>query len=219
MRPPFSPLLALILALPASAETLCEGTPVSVSAPPAQTERLCRAVQAALPQLAACGLALETPVSITLADSLPGDCLGLYHCGEDRIELVSPEALSGQRRADGVFASLPDDRYFDSIVAHELAHAAHDARPCPSGLCLATSEYLAYNFQILGLTPEDRARVEATLDMRSPVSHDAVNAMILLFAPDAFAARAWAHLNQRADPCAYLRHVAAGDFTFDRPAR
>ncbi|MBY6005425.1 hypothetical protein KUV62_15985 [Salipiger bermudensis] len=218
MRLPF-PLLALVLALPASAETLCEGTPVRMTAPPAQAETLCTAVQQALPRLAACGLALETPVSITLTDSLPGDCLGLYHCGEQRIELLAPEALSEQRRTDGVFAALPDARYFDSIVMHELAHAAHDARPCPSGLCLATSEYLAYNFQILGLAPEDRARVEASLDMQSPVSHDAVNKIVLLFAPDAFAARAWAHLNQRDDPCAYLRHVAAGDFTFDRPAR
>ena len=218
MRLPFQ-LFALVLALPVAAETRCEGTPVSIAAPPLHAERLCTAVQAALPNLAACGLALETPVSITLTDRLPGDCLGLYHCGEQRIELLAPDALSETRHADGVFAGLSDDHFFDSVVMHELAHAAHDAQPCPSGLCLATSEYLAYNFQIMGLAAEDRARVEAALDMQSPVSHDAVNKVILLFAPNAFAARAWAHLNQRDDPCDYLRHVAAGDFTFDRPAR
>ena len=80
----------------------------------------------------------------------------------------------------------------------------------------ATSEYLAYNMQIMSLAPEDRAHVEAVIDMGERVSHDEISAMVLFFSPDTFASRAWAHLNQRDDPCAYLRHVAKGDFTFDR---
>lgn len=202
----------------ARADVLCPGTGVSVSgAGPATEARVCAIVEEAAPGLAACGLPLETPLSLTLVDDLPQGCLGLYHCGESRIEILSPDRLAQRRRPGSLFATLPVDSYFDSIVVHELTHAAHDALPCPSGVCLATSEYLAYNMQIMSLAPEDRARVEAAIDMGERVSHDEISAMVLFFSPDAFASRAWAHLNQRGDPCAYLRHVAKGDFTFDRP--
>ncbi|APX24298.1 MAG: hypothetical protein CML50_15900 [Rhodobacteraceae bacterium] len=201
----------------ARAELLCPGTEITVSgADPATEARVCAIVEDAAPGLAACGLPLETPLSLTLVDDLPQGCLGLYHCGEGRIEILSPDLLTQRRLPGSLFAAVPGAPYFDSIVVHELAHAAHDALPCPSGVCLATSEYLAYNMQIMSLAPEDRAHVEAVIDMGERVSHDEISAMVLFFSPDTFASRAWAHLNQRDDPCAYLRHVAKGDFTFDR---
>lgn len=214
-------LFLAFLSLPApsvGAGLLCEGAPVTVlGGDAAVAERVCRVATRAVPGLAQCGLPVTRMVTIRVVEDGLGDgCVGLYHCGADLIEVLAPARLEAQRGQDGLFGAVPTDRFFDSIVVHELAHAAHDALPCPAGICLATSEYLAYNSQIMALSAEDRSVLMASIDMERTVSHDELNASILFFKPDAFAARAWAHLNQREDPCTYLRHVAEGDFTFDR---
>ena len=51
---------------------------------------VCDVVAAALPVLAACNLPLSAPLRIDVVDDLPGGCVGLYHCGEDRIEILTP---------------------------------------------------------------------------------------------------------------------------------
>ncbi|ANT63135.1 hypothetical protein AYJ57_20970 (plasmid) [Salipiger sp. CCB-MM3] len=209
----------LLLPMRAEADLLCPGTLVTARAPAesAVEERICAVVVEAAAQLNTCGLPITRPVQILVIDGSLGDgCVGLYHCGEDLIEVLAPDRLEANRSRDGIFDAVPTDRFFDSIIVHELAHAAHDALPCPSGLCLATSEYLAYNSQIMSLEPDDQRAVMARIDMEETVKHDEVNAAILFFKPNVFAARAWAHLNQRDDPCEYLRHVANGVFTFDR---
>lgn len=212
--------LAILLArVPgAGAALVCDGASVTVrAAEAAVAERVCRVVTRVAPKLAECGLPLTRVVTIDIVEGGLGDgCVGLYHCGDDLIEVLAPELLEAQREKSGLFGPIPADLFFDSVVVHELAHAAHDALPCPAGACLATSEYLAYNSQIMSLSAADQSAIMASIDMERTVNHDELNASILFFKPDAFAARAWAHLNQRDDRCDYLRHVAEGDFTFDR---
>ncbi|MCA0996076.1 DUF6639 family protein [Alloyangia pacifica] len=210
---------SLVVSCPAvRAEFACDGVPVrTLAADAAVEERVCAIAEQAAQQLARCGLPLTREVTIRVVDEGLGDgCVGLYHCGQDLIEILSPQRLEVQRKEQSLFSNLATQRFFDSVVVHELAHAAHDALPCPSGVCLATSEYLAYNHQIMSLSSVDREAVMASIDMDRIVQHDEVNASILFFKPDTFAARAWAHLNQREDACDYLRHIARGDFTFDR---
>ncbi|EPX81851.1 DUF6639 family protein [Salipiger mucosus] len=208
-------LFAICLASPVVAEEVCPGGLFRVSAPDAAlSARICKVAEAAVPELAACGLPIARPVRISVVESFESDCMGLYHCGEDLVEVLSPEGLARVRRPDSLFAPLTDATYFDSIVVHELAHAAYDAVPCPFDSCLAESEYLAYTSQIASLPEADRAAVEAGIPMDTRVTHDAVNDIMLMFAPDRFAQSAWAHLNQREDPCAYTRMVADGRIAF-----
>ncbi|KUF11557.1 DUF6639 family protein [Pseudoponticoccus marisrubri] len=210
-------LAALLWALPGTAsETLCPGIDIRVTTQDVGLAgRTCRAAGAAIETFAACGHSLDTGLSITILDRLDPVCLGLFHCGTDRIEVLSPAAIATTRRPDGIFAHVPAERMFDSIVLHEMTHALYDGTPCPFRHCVATSEYLAYAFQIDALSPEDRAPIAARMDLAQPVKRDAINAMLLMLAPDRFALNAWAHLEQRADRCAWIDGILQGGIVFD----
>ena len=105
------------------------------------------------------------------------------------------------------------------MIFHELAHAAYDGTPCPFGdTCRATMDYLAYSLQIRALDEATREKMGLHPVPQTPVSADEINAMILLLAPDRFAAKAYAHLMQQPDPCAFVAQVAAGKVFFDYAA-
>ncbi|WP_135507479.1 DUF6639 family protein [Roseovarius aestuariivivens] len=200
----------------ASEPVLCPQTSVTVEAAnPEDAARSCRAAQTAIAQMTQCEMPLDRPITLTLREELAKDCLGLYHCGEDRIDLLSPRALEEARSETSAFAHLPTPRFFDTLVAHELAHAAFDARPCPLESCVVAAEYLAYTAQVRVLTEAERAPFKAMTETRT-ISRDEINVMLLFMAPQSFARKAWAHLNQRPDPCAFVGQVMSGHVLMDR---
>jgi hypothetical protein len=99
---------ALTAAAAHAAPTRCPGGEITVDAPePAQAERICRAAEAAATRLSRCGLPLPGPVEIVLGASLPAGCMGLYHCGEGRIDLLTPEAFAASRSAEAPSPRCP----------------------------------------------------------------------------------------------------------------
>lgn len=194
----------------------CDGIPVTVRAVDAAlAARICEAASRALPRLAECGVELSHPQTVEVADSLPQGCRGIYHCGENRIEVLSPEALQRERLEEGPFHPLPTLVYFDSVIAHELAHAAYDAVPCPYDDCLATSEYVAYAMQVRSLPPEHRAAFEAEIEMDVRVRRHDISPITLMLAPGSFAGKVWSHFAQREDGCAYVAQMMAGELYLD----
>ena len=196
----------------------CDGIPVTVSAPgPALADRTCRAATRAVRLLAQCGVKLQHPQRIEVKEAIPGssDCLGVYHCGKNRIELLSPAAIEQMRSGDGAFHALPSDIYFDSVVAHELAHAAYDAVPCPYPDCLLTSDYVAYAMQVHSLPPAARKLFETDLSMENKISRYELSVVGLLMSPRSFARKAWVHFSQREDGCAYVGEMMRANFYLD----
>lgn len=203
----------------ANAEVLpCEGIPVTVSAPDlALAEQTCRAAARTVPLIEQCGVILSQPQDIEIIDVIPkpSDCMGIYHCGENRIEILSPESVESLRRNDSAFHSIPSKIYFDSIVAHELAHAAYDTVPCPYSDCLVTSEYVSYAMQVYSLPPPARRTFEADVALEDRVSRYKISAISLMMAPDQFARDVWAHFSQREDGCAYVAQMMQANFYLD----
>lgn len=196
----------------------CEGIPVTVIAPNrAIAEQTCRAAKRTVPVIAHCGVVLADPLKIEVRDLIPDapDCMGVYHCGESRIEILSPASLAQLRRDDGAFQRIPTTRYFDSILTHEIAHAAYDAVPCPYRDCLVTSEYVAYAMQVYAMAPSDRQLFEADMALGDAVSRYDISAIGLLMAPDTFARNVWAHFSQRDDGCAYVADMMGAKFYLD----
>lgn len=193
----------------------CPEGQITLDAPSGYSDRICRVAEQAVRDLAACNLPLERPVTIRLTADLGGNCVGLYHCGEDLIEIVHPDELSKVIDQSALFSELAPLEYFDSILFHELVHAAYDAVPCPFPSCTATSEYLAYALQISALSDEAREKIELGPVPDAPVSRQKFSAIMAFWAPDRFALNAWAHLMQQPDPCAYVARIVAGDIIFD----
>lgn len=70
-------------------------------------------------RLAQCGVSLDTRIEIEVNEVIEAgsaSCLCLYHCGEGKIELLAPEAMSSKRIDSGAFALISDEAYWDSIV-------------------------------------------------------------------------------------------------------
>lgn len=194
----------------------CDNDLLTVAAKtPVLAARVCRVADDALTELAACNVTLDLATSISIRDDMQDDCIGVYHCGEQRIDVLSPAGIAERRTEDSAFAGIPTDRYFESVIVHELAHAAADALPCPFGHCVATTEYVAYAMQVRSLSPEDRETFEAEFDMSKKIPRDRLNAMILYMAPDRFAQFSWAHFQQRPDSCAYIGQIMRGDIVLD----
>jgi len=212
--------LALALAAAgagAAAEPLpCSGSGISVEAQaPALAERICRIAVDTAAFLSRCGLPLGGAVEIRVVPTLPEGCTGLYHCGEGYIEVTDPASLAGHRAPDTRFAAIPTAAYFDSIVAHEIAHAAMDAVPCPFGTCEVTEEYVAYATQIATLPEAARTAFFAAEEV-GPARRADLSLALLKLAPDLFAAKAARHFAERPDSCGYLATIGRGEIVLDR---
>ncbi|MBF9060019.1 hypothetical protein HKCCSP123_12580 [Rhodobacterales bacterium HKCCSP123] len=170
-------------------------------------------------QLASCNLTVPAPLTIEIVPDLAENCAGLYHCGESRIELLPPALYVARQDARGFLAFRPisTDAIFESLMRHEMAHAALDDTPCPFSSCVVTQEYVAYTMQILFLPEADRALFTAGAPEPGTVSADMLHPMILVMAPDLFARRAWRHLMDQDDPCDVIGRIADGQVTLDSP--
>ncbi len=182
---------------------------------PALEQHVCDVVGAALPELASCNLPLTAPLSIEVIDDLPGDCVGMYHCGEERIEILSLDDTAAVRSADSPLRDLDDAAFHDSVIVHELAHALHDQVPCPLESCIVSAEYVAYTMQVRSLTPDAIAAFEERGGIEGRVSRDDLTLMMLFMAPHRFSATAWAHFTQRPDGCAYIGQIMSGAILLD----
>jgi hypothetical protein len=120
---------------------------------------------------------------------MPGNCYGLYHCDEDLIQLFPEEVyetyLAGA--SESPFGHLEPGVFFNSILHHELAHAALNTMPCPYEGCPAAQEFVAYTMQIWFLSDADRAPFDLRVaEAERPMTRDGINALVLIILSDAF---------------------------------
>jgi hypothetical protein len=195
----------------------CTGTDVIVTfQQEADAALVCDAANKAVQLFDSCDIpALDRTIRIALNDNLRPGCAGLYHCGEDHIEIVSPAVIQSRRDGQDAFGALGRDAYFQSVVVHELAHAASDGIPCGVGDCVVGAEYIAYAVQVMSLDDEARMSFEQTAPMGKPVSIDTLNPFLLLIAPGQFAQTVWAHFSQQDDACGVLGQIIDGTVVLD----
>lgn len=209
-------MAAWVIPFTATAQDMCPNGIVSVDADdPALLQRVCAASDRALALFSDCDAPFSTPVTIHMRDSLQDGCMGLYHCGISMIEVLTPDALARIRNPDGIFAHIPVNDLFDSVVVHELTHARYDGTPCPYDSCLATAEYLAHSVQLSTLPAPFQAPLSARRPEDKKINRDSISTVMYMFAPELFALNAWSHFKQRPDQCLYLRQILDGAIVFD----
>ncbi|MBY6199853.1 hypothetical protein KUV65_00630 [Maritalea mobilis] len=212
---------AFFLATPAQPQPLaCPDSNVLVEGAGEDTGRICAIVAATQRQFDQCGgLTIPEDIEIAINPDLGLNCVGLYHCGEHRIELLPPDTYNNDTAmsATGEFSMITPGAYFESVLRHELAHAAmDDLMECPLPNCLVGQEYVAYALQIEFLPASDRDAFLATQpEVARPISRDELHPMILFMAPGLFARKAWLHFRDRPDPCGFLGQVARGEVLLD----
>jgi hypothetical protein len=210
--------LSSLLAVPLGADPIaCPDGRVFTENAGENADLICRLAARATEQLATCNLTVPAPVTIVVAPELDDQCVGLYHCGQGRVEILAPGAYAALR-AEGkasAFAPVSDEAFFESVIRHELVHAALDDMPCPFDSCPTGQEYVAYTMQIRFLPEADRTAFEDATEHEGRVSRDMLSRIMLMMAPDLFAQRAWLHLKQRDDPCGFIGQIARGEVLLD----
>jgi len=155
-------------------------------------------------------------LDIRIVEDLQKGCVGLYHCADGRIELLSPSALEDRRDPEAPFGFLDARAFFESVVIHELAHAAIGETPCPIDDCLVSDEYIAYGMQILSLSAEARRTFGTAAGEPAAAPYDDLSRIMLFLAPDRFVRAVGAHLAASDDPCAFLGLVKDREILLDR---
>ena len=195
----------------------CAGTQVSVTSENQDHVALvCEAATKAVSVFAECAIpALRVPTNIAIVDAIPQGCFGLFHCETRMIEVLSPDVLDKARNPDSVLAHLTNDAFFQSIVVHELTHAASEGMPCPFDGCLVGPEYVAYLMQLRSLAPAALEEFESGIDMQLPVTPEQFHPIVILMSPDIFSRRVWAHHWQQDDPCGFVGELISGESYLD----
>lgn len=209
--------LVMILSPVASQTRMCRDTGVSVTyQQETHADLVCAAVTNAETIFKRCALPpLHDPIHIRVVQDMRPGCFGLYHCGENLIEVLAPPILRQRRGQTGVFAHLNTDAYFQTLIVHELAHAVTSGMPCPFDGCIVGPEYVAYVMQVMALDPADLTTFEKNMDMRDPISIEGLNPFILMLDPDRFAQKVWAHHRQQDNPCGLIYQLVVGDVFLD----
>ncbi len=205
-----------LAATPSIPELQCPRSRFSVISDPADALKICEMASGAVAQLATCSVLIDRPVVIEVVDRLPEGYIGQYHHGKYRIDLLSPRAAQVYLETKNPMTVRHRDAFYQSIIVHELTHAALDDMPCPISGCYATQEYVAYAMQMRSLSPEARATFLTRPEFNRPISANEINEPIALFAPDVFMQKAWLHFSQQEDPCGFIGQIASGKIFFDR---
>ena len=182
----------------------------------APAPQLCRIAEAALEEMATCGLTLARQIQVDIVQEIGASCAGLYDCDHDSILILHPDRLPAITPKLKLFQALDPGVYLESLFIHELVHAIYDGNPCPFETgCVATSEYLAYTQQLDWLGPDNRARMSIAPPPKDKIEDDEINAVVASWSPHLFAVKAWHHLHQQSDPCNHIRAIAAGQVFYD----
>lgn len=210
-------LFAAFMTLPVLADAddaICDGGQVLVTAPSEPLAlSICDSVGRALALLDECDLRLSDPITISIFDNLPNpshNCFGFYECDSNRIWLRSPDSVANVIGESALYLGFEPKVVFDSIVAHEVAHAAFAHTACADAACLANHEYVAYVIQMWSLPPSVRNEIVARFGQYEPVEPMRLNAMIAVMAPEKFAALAWQHFSEAHHGCDFVQDLATG---------
>ncbi|RBI84052.1 hypothetical protein DRV85_13640 [Rhodosalinus halophilus] len=216
-------LVALALSQAAAAQAQ-PGSPVDCGLPdravrvegaaPELAHRLCAAAERGIRQLDACGLPTSPTMTIDVVAELTHagiPCLGGHECGADRVQLAAPEAFERALAPDSAFRALPRPEFYDSVLVHELAHAALDRQVCADPPCAAEHEYVAYSMQMQSLDPAQRARIVTAARGTDRVTETRLNEFIAFAAPETFAAWVWVHFSRPENGCAFIGRLISGE--------
>jgi hypothetical protein len=198
----------------------CGGVNATIETESAElAARICTLVESSVASLAECHLDVPLPLQVHVMQKLEDGCLGLYHCGTSRIDVLDPGSFASVVSSGGPFAAVPVGSYYDSIVTHELAHAAYDDRNCAFDTCPVNQEFIAFAMQVRSLSDADQARFEAWGLIEPSESQSYLTPMMLGMSPERFAAAAWWHFSTQDAPCEYVGSIVKGDVLLDRKWR
>lgn len=181
---------------------------------------LCETAERIKAKLEDCALEQISPITISVLPNPPfalESCLARYKCEEERIEIAAPEKLRSVLLPDSPYAKIPVEDLFDSLIAHEMAHAFFSQMGCVEDECFADQEFVAYAMQFALLPRESRRKVVDAFPDMGPVDPAEFNPFILYAAPVRFGVRAWSYFSAPGNGCALVQRIVDREESFFAP--
>ena len=213
--------LAMIVCPPVSAATVldCDTPNISVEADSGKdADFACKATAIAIPRLAALGLTLQEPVQIKVTEILehvPGAYVAFYCTADREIQVLTTECLEDPPARATAFSEMEAAVLFESLIVHELTHAAIDQWLPHHFVPKIVHEYLAYAIQLDTLPTAERQRILAKANVRGPPDIARINEALLDIAPLYFAAASWLFFTANGGDANHVKSVLDGGFLFD----
>lgn len=198
----------------------CPGQDITVEAPDIRlADRVCSVAAGSRNLLASCGLQQAEPYSIEISSPLAPEfeeCFGVFHYEDNVVQVLDPVALLEATRRTGNFAHLPIDVLFDSLLVHEISHVLAYQSSLGPPRTKAEAEYIAYAMQVESLPAAIRNEFVAAHPVTLPVSLIGLNDIILSFAPEVFAVKAWTHFRTEGNGCEFIGQILKQRVNFPR---
>lgn len=172
---------------------------------------VCAGAHRALSFFAGHGLGLREPVTLEVVAQLPAPApstaAGVFLAGDRRIYMLSYSAFHRFR----TWFKLPIDRaMYQSLAAHEVAHAITEANFQIAHPSIHAREYLAYVALFATMTPALRTRILNAIPGQGFEDEGRISFIVYMFDPMLFGAQSYRHYLRAENGGAFLRAVLAG---------
>lgn len=204
------------------ATSVCDGGAVEVqNATSDELSLICKAAGTAVDYLSSCGLRLQSRLVVEVADEpirIGGfDVFGCFDAEMDTIRLLGLESCAQAAAANRTYAALPADLFYRSIVVHEVAHSLFRSNLGKRFVPRAGHEYVAYAVQITLMPETERRQFLSPIKRSAPSDLSRFADMLLLIAPEAFAAMAYDHFAAPGNGCRLLQDLLTESRSFPVP--
>jgi len=210
--------LFLLIAGNASARD-CEG--ISIHAPIAdqnEVQRVCQAAQDATELLRQCGIESSKVINISIQEKLvhPSGfpAFAFFHSPSNQIEITDFDAFKKLIQPASAYYKLPSRDLYESLIAHEVAHAITSPlirdSDCPS----VAHEYIAAVIQVSSMSDGSRQVLLNAFPRSTPVVLEMFNEFSFYSSPQWFVANAYRHFNQTDKGCELLLGILNGEVQF-----
>lgn len=190
----------------------CASTTVTIRSPDVHdAEALCRGALAATDFFRSLGQSTDTPLALDVVDRLPpavdGLAVGCFSRIDRRAYVLTYEAFS----ARGTWLGLPISReLYESVAAHEVAHALTACTAAAYPLSAQATEYIAFVAMFGTMHAPSRDAVLALHPDADFTSDWDITDLAYGLDPIRFGVGAHRHFLRESDPAAFLRSILAG---------
>ncbi len=202
----------------------CAGLSVAVSgASLAEQQAICLGASKALRIFAQCGVSSRKHIRITVVRSFgsrfyghafDGHIYAFFDNTGPAINILDSAALEAAIPTESYYSVLTSAELYESISAHEMAHALLWQNAKGHTLQTNAQEYLAFAVQIASMTPEARGRLLSKVPRGEVVDLSVFNAITLNMAREYFAALAYEHFRRPENHCRMLQSILLGQLQF-----
>jgi hypothetical protein len=197
----------------------CTTEGISVSAANlSEAASACEAAATADARLRALDLEIREDVRIEVTEQMdvaPGTCVALFSTETRTLQVLPVNCLDGQPGRSNAFPEMDPEVLFESLIAHELAHAYLEQSAEGRQVPRIAHEYLAYAVQLDLLPRNDRMRIIEKASIQEPVELSDINEAILNLSPLKFAAMSWSHFSENGGNAALVQRIVEGTLAFN----